>query len=761
MNKSSTIRKIAVIGNYLPRQCGIATFTTDFCTAITSQYPEIQCLAIPVNDIEGGYKYPPEVRFEIEENDLSSYRRAADFLNISDVDVVCLQHEFGIYGGVSGGYILALLRDLKMPVVTVLHTVLQEPSNAQRRVMEELDNLTARFVIMSQKAREFLQGSYSIAGEKIDVIPHGIPDLPFVDPNFYKDNFNVEGKTVLLTFGLLSPNKGIENVLNAMPAIVKAHPNVVYIVLGATHPNILRQHGDMYRISLERLAHANGIEENVIFHNRFVSLAELKEFIGAADLYITPYLSQAQIVSGTLAYSFGSGKAVISTPYWHAAELLAEGRGVLVPFKDPEAIARETIALLSDDARRHGIRKNAYMLGRDMVWSNVAHLFRNSFEQARVKFGVMSRKSSSVKTLDQQELDLPEFKFDHFFRLSDSTGILQHATYSVPNFQEGYCTDDVARALVLTNLLDVLEISPPHVGEIAVTCTSFLQYALNQSRKRFRNFMGFDRVWREEVGSEDSHGRAIWALGTCIGRSPDVNLQMMCNQLFEEALPVVQEFSSPRSWAFALIGIHEYFRRLSGDRLVNHIRDALTNKLMALFRSTASDSWPWFEDSVTYVNAKLPHALLLSGRWTNNGEAFEIGLRALRWLLEIQTTPEGYFRPIGSNGFYVRNTERQAHFDQQPIEAYSMMSACLEAFLATQDKFWYRQARVIFEWFLGRNDLGAEIYDAKTGGCRDALHVDRVNLNQGAESTLAFLLSLAEMRIVREGLASFAKPIYT
>src|SRR5271168_326459 len=454
--EGSKIRKIAFVGDHLPRKCGIATFTSDLLASVATAYPQSECLAVSVNDIPDGYDYPEVVRFEIEEQDLSSYLRAADFLNISNVDMVCLQHEFGIFGGPAGGHILAFLRELRMPVVTTLHTVLREPRADQRRVMEELISLSTRVVVMTERGREMLQDIYEAPPNKIDLIAHGIPDVGFVDPTYFKDQFGVEGRVVLLTFGLLSPNKGIEYVLNALPDILAEFSNVVYIVLGATHPNELREHGEAYRLSLEILAKKNKIEKNVIFYNQFVDLENLTEFIGAADLYITPYLNEAQITSGTLAYSFGAGKAVVSTPYWHAAELLADDRGVLVPFGDSTAMATEVIGLLRDDTRRHAIRKSAYRIGRDMVWSNTAQMYMRSFECARLEVAAVTRKSVRAKTLDQKPRELPELKLNHLSRMTDSTGVFQHAVFGVPNFSEGYCTDDNARAFILALQLDEL-----------------------------------------------------------------------------------------------------------------------------------------------------------------------------------------------------------------------------------------------------------------------------------------------------------------
>jgi glycosyltransferase involved in cell wall biosynthesis len=758
MKDSSKVRKIAFVGDHLPRKCGIATFTSDLLAAVADAHPQSHCFAVSVNDIKDGYEYPEVVRFEIEEQDLSSYLRAADFLNISNVDIVCLQHEFGIYGGPAGGHILALLRELRMPVVTTLHTVLREPRAEQRRVMQELIALSTRLVVMAERGRQMLQEIYNAPVAKIDLIPHGIPDVGFVDPTYFKDQFGVEGRVVLLTFGLLSPNKGIEHVLNALPQILAEFPDVVYIVLGATHPNELREHGEAYRLSLELLATKNKIEKNVIFYNQFVELENLKEFIGAADLYITPYLNEAQITSGTLAYTFGAGKAVISTPYWHAAELLADDQGVLVPFGDSPAIAREVIGLLRDDTRRHAMRKNAYRLGREMVWNNVARLYMRSFELSRIEGAARSRKSLATKTLDKKPRELPELKLSHLSRMTDSTGIFQHAIFSVPNFTEGYCTDDNARAFILAALLSELGEDPEHVRTMATTYAAFLHHAFDSTTKRFHNHLSFDRRWLDEQGSEDCHARALWALGVGVGRSPYRSFQIMAGQLFVMALPALTEFTSPRAWAFGLIGIHEYLRRLSGDSSVNQTRETLSCWLMELFERTAQPDWRWFEKELSYDNPKLAHALILTGRATGKHAMFERGLEALRWLMELQISEQGYFQPIGTNGFHSRGGTR-AKFDQQPIEAQAMVSACLEAYRATSDVWWYEQAQRAFDWFIGWNDLGLELYTPNTGGCRDGLHVDRVNRNQGAESTLAFLLSLAEMRLAQNMLTSFKELI--
>ena len=749
---ASSIRTIAFLGDYLPRKCGIATFTSDLLGAVAAQHPKSRCFAVPVNDINGCYQYPEVVRFEIEEQVLASYRRAADFLN-ANADVVSLQHEFGIFGGPAGSHLLALLHGLTVPVVTTLHTVLRNPNGDQRRVMQELIAYSTRLVVMTERGQTILQEVYQAPPAKIDLIPHGIPDVPFVAPDHYKGQFGVSGKKVLLTFGLLSPNKGIEHVLHALPDIVAEFPDVVYIVLGATHPNELRTRGEAYRLGLQAIARESNIESHVIFDNRFVELKELTEFIGAADLYITPYLDEAQITSGTLAYAFGAGKAVVSTPYWHAAELLRDQRGALVPFADPGAIAREVSGLLRDETRRNAMSGNAYKLGRAMVWSNTAELYMRSFELARQQRIPAPRQSvtasprtASARTPRPHES--PELNLDHLSRMTDSTGIFQHASFTAPNLAEGYCTDDNARALILAVLLSQLEETPKRVRAFATTYAAFLEHAFDPKTARFHNFLSADRRWLDERGSEDSHGRAIWALGTAVGRSPHWSSQTMAEQLFGRALPAVTAFTSPRAWAFSLIGIHEYLRRMKGDRLAKDVRQDLTRRLVTIFDKVSEPGWTWFEDGLTYDNAKLAHALILSGRATGQKSVYERGIQALRWVVGIQTSQHGQLRPIGSNGFYRRNGIR-ADFDQQPIEAQATVSACLEAYRATADSWWYEQAQCAFDWFLGWNDLGLELYAHQTGGCRDGLHADRSNENQGAESTLAFLLSLAEMRLIQ------------
>jgi glycosyltransferase involved in cell wall biosynthesis len=748
MDSSCNTKNIAFLGDYIPRQCGIATYTADICEAVAATFPETQCIVGSVNDRPEGYEYPERVRFELDEQELESYRRAAHFLNINNVEVISVQHEFGIYGGQAGSHLLAFLRDARKPVVTTLHTVLSDPNHDQRAVMEQLDLLSNRFIVMAERGRDMLSNVYGIVPEKIDLIPHGVIDMPFIDSNFYKDVFGVEGKTVLLTFGLLSPNKGIEYVIDALPAILRRHPNIVYIVLGATHPHLLAREGEAYRRKLERLAEQRGVTKHVIFHNRFVTLEELKEFIGAADIYITPYLNEAQITSGTLAYTFGAGKAVVSTPYWHAQELLAGERGVLVPFRDSEAIAEGVNHFLSNPTLMTAMRKRAWKAGREMIWPVVARRYMESFERARASLSVPSIETQAVRSLDNANFAMPPLKLDHLCKMSDHTGIFQHAIYNVPNYHEGYCTDDNARAFIFTVLLQKLRPARPEIESLSSSYLAFLWYAFDANTCRFRNFMNHHREWIERAGSEDSHARALWAVGTALGRSRNSGHRNLCALLFQRGLPPVARFSSPRAWAFALLAIHEYLRTFSGDRVVNQMRDVLAGQLVGLFRANSSPGWQWFERTATYDNAKLSHALILSGHWTSNGEMLEIGLASLRWLLEAQTAEGGHFAPIGCHGFWSQGSPR-ARFDQQPLEAHAMVSACLEAYAVTRDESWEAAATRCFEWFLGRNDLGQPLYDSTTGGCRDALLQDHLNQNQGAESSLAFYLSLAELTLAR------------
>lgn len=748
MNGSSLLRRIAFVGGYEPRRCGIATFTHDLCEAVSASAP-VACSVVAVNDCAEGYKYPARVCFELQEKDLDSYRRAAEFLNYHNMDVLSVQHEFGIYGGIAGSHILALLKEIRMPAVTTLHTVLQSPNTAQQHVMHELIQRSSRLVVMADKGAQILQNTYGVHETKIDVIPHGIPDIPFLESEGTKAQLGVENRKVLLTFGLLGPGKGIEYVISALPSIAKRHPNVVYIILGATHPHLLAKEGEQYRLGLQRQSEDLGVADLVIFHNRFVTVEDLKEFIKATDIYITPYLHEEQITSGTLAYVYGAGKAVVSTPYWHASELLAGGGGILTPFRDSIAISEAVCKYLDSPSSMESARRQAYERGRQMIWPVVAQHYLNSFQHACSDWKKVPRRSLAEWMKSSLTSELPAIKLEHLSHMSDHTGLFQHAVFNVPDFNHGYCTDDNARAFILCNLLkqEHGNVHGQKIEALATTYLAFLSSAMNRETGRFRNFMNHERRWLEPSGSEDSHGRAMWALGTGAARSQNKGHSRLSANLFLQGLDAVDSFTSPRAWAFILLGIAEFARAFPHHKQVKEIQQHLAFRLIKLWLECATDDWLWFEGSVTYENARLCQALLVSGKTMPHQEGVEAGLTSLRWLVSLQRTQANHFRPIGSNGFYVKGGNR-ADYDQQPVEAQATISACLEAYRVTGDHAWKDEAKRAFDWFLGRNDLGISLYEPSTGGCRDGLHPDRANENQGAESTLAFMLSRAELSAI-------------
>jgi hypothetical protein len=635
-----------------------------------------------------------------------------------------------------------------MPIVTTLHTVLRDPNDEQRRVLEELARLSDRLVVMSRQAVEFLTDIHKIPLSKIAMIHHGVPDVSFVDPSYFKDLFGVEGHRVILTFGLLSPSKGIEYMIDALPAVVRQHPDVVYMVLGATHPHVLRAQGEEYRIMLQRRARERGVRENVIFQNRFVTLPELTEFLGAADLYVTPYLSETQIVSGTLAYALGAGKAVISTPYWYATELLAEGRGTIVPFRDAEALGTAVIDSLDHDAERHAIRKRAYLYGRSMIWKEVARQYLEVFEDVHKKRQSQRRALPSGPVDHQERDEVPELDLRHLRRLTDDTGLLQHAAYSVPMRSHGYCADDVARGLIVAvRGRDWIKEEPESLGALVTTYLSFLEDAFAAERRRFRNFMSYERRWLEEVPSEDAHGRALWGLGIAAATLSEPGQSALSARLFKGGLATVLAFDGLRAQAFTLLGLDAYLRRFGGDSEARRIREQLAEQLFDAFART-TDDWPWPEELVTYASGKLPHALLVAGHTLGHPEMVARGLLVLDFLMDRQRATEGHFSPIGQAGWLGRDGQR-ARYDQQPIEAHAMVEAWLAAWEVTGEERCYHEARLCFDWFLGRNDLQVPLFDSGTGGCSDALTSAGRNQNEGAESTVAWLLSVIAMQEAR------------
>ncbi len=702
------------------------------------------------------YDYPASVALQIKDGNIEDYVRAADFLNAGRFDTVCLQHEFGIFGGEVGAHLLALLSRLTMPVVTTLHTVLPKPTTTQRAVLERIVEASSKVVVMANKAHELLRSVYQVPEDKIEVIAHGIPDVAFVGSEAAKARLGFGGRSVILTFGLLSPNKGIEVMIDAMPSILQRRADAVYVVLGATHPNLVRNHGEAYRESLVVRVRELGIEDHVVFLDQFVDQATLLEFISMCDVYVTPYLNEAQMTSGTLAYSFGLGRPVVSTPYWHARELLADGRGVLIPFGDAAAAGREIAELLTDDTRRQAICKRAYAVSRSMTWERTAQRYMSAFEQAWQGHWLKAFARPDKKAPAPYSPAPPAMQIGHFLSMCDDTGLFQHAVHSVPDRCHGYCVDDNARALLLACALN----NPgerPLPEFLTARFAAFVQHAWNPEAKRFRNFMGFNRTWLEDFGSEDSHGRTLWALGECARNDSSPSRRRWAASLFAEALPAAEAFRSPRAWGFTLLGLDAYCAAIPNDLRARDIRPVLADRLMAILASVETPDWVWFEAGLAYDNARLPQALMLTGLATHTSAYVDAGLRSLHWLMRQQTTSAGLFRPVGTAGFGEQR-QRPRAFDQQPVEAAATIAACLTAWRADGEAEWKAIARLVFAWFSGGNDLSVALVDPETGSCRDGLHPDRANENCGGESVLSYLLSLAEIRQLARSNIESAQP---
>ncbi len=753
-NRAPEINSVAVIGNYLPRRCGIATFTTDLVESLSAETNIVECKAVAINDKRQGYDYPGKVSFEINQDNLEDYRTAAEFLNMNQVDIVCLQHEFGIFGGQSGDHILTLLQELQMPVVTTLHTVLVEPTQKQKIVMEQLVDLSERLVVMSHSAVHILHTLYDIPKEKIVYIPHGIPDIPFIDPIYYKDKFDLLGQKVLLTFGLLSENKGIEYVIQGLPKVVKKFPELTYIVLGATHPDVLKSEGEKYRRKLQQLVQKLDLEDHVIFKNRFVPFEELCDHLAATDLYITPYNNEEQITSGTLAYACGTGKAVISTPYWYAKEMLSDDRGRLVPFKDADAMADSIIELFENSTERHQMRKRAYDFNRNATWEEVASQYSKIFQEVNFSqiHSPKPKDSSRANQSMKNGRKLPPLKLDHLLALTDDTGILQHSKYTIPDRHHGYCTDDNSRALIFAQqackISQINQSDAKQLETLSNRYLSFLLHAYNPDTGRFRNFMSYSRQWLDTDGSEDAHGRALWALGTTVSLSEQNSHLTLGSTLFVQGLSAAETFTSPRAVAFSLIGLDAYLKTFSGDTNARRTGIILSDRLFDQFTANKSEDWPWIENILTYSNGKLPHALILAGKLRERDDMISMGFRSLNWLFKNQTEDD-YLVPVGNHGWYEKHG-RKARFDQQPLEANGLLEACIAAFKVSGEDRWLNRAKTCFNWFLGNNDLNLPLYDSRTGGCRDGLESNKTNENQGAESTLAWLLSLAAMHHISD-----------
>ncbi len=727
-------RRICFVSTYPPKACGIATFTADLRQALLKN--KYQSSIIAVTNEHDSLDYPSEVVFEIGQNRIKDYKLAAEYINFSGVDLVCLQHEFGIFGGSHGRYVMELLLNLQRPIVTTLHTVLRKPNQGLREALLQVADASEHLVVLSNTAASILKEVYGIGENKISMIYHGVPNVPFVDPNYYKDKFKVEGRLVILTFGLMSRNKGIEFMLEALPSVVKAHPEVVYIVLGATHPEVKRREGEEYRLWLKRRVRELNLEDHVIFFDRYVDFEQLCEFIGACDIYVTPYQSKEQIVSGTLSYALGAGKAIISTPYYYAEEILADGKGKLVNFGDVEALSQALVSLIENHALRHRMRKRAYEFGRQMIWQNVgkayAELFDKIISGRRKQVGGLHVKRDTVFVSE-----MAEPRLDHLIRLTDDTGIFQHATYGVPDRRFGYTTDDAARALVVA-LNYYQQFKDERAIELARCYLSFIQYA-QRSDGKFRNFMEYSRNFTDECGSEDTMGRALWGLGKTVSSSPDEKMQVLAKNIFERAIENLI-LEHPRAIAYAICGLDSFLQRYEGAVVVRRLLTKLAEELVDIYRKHSSDDWKWFGDEITYANAKIPHALLLAYRLTQEEKYKQVGMESFNFLIR-QTYRNGYLDFIGNKGWYQRGGQR-AIYGQQPIEAgYTIEAACL-AYEVTGDPFYIEIARAGVEWFLGRNRLGIGLYDFTTGACSDGLDPQGVSMNQGAESVICCLLGL-------------------
>ncbi len=721
--------RIAFVGNALPRRCGIATFTCDLELAMR-HLPEVaQTAIIAMCDPGGQYAFPPQVRWSVAQDDRGGYLAAADFINAQDFDVVCLQHEFGIYGGEAGEYILDLIAAVDAPLVTTLHTVLDQPNDGQRRVIEAIIAASARVVVMARKGRRILIDQYGADPAKILVIPHGIPEVPLVLPQYAKEKLGFAHHRIILTFGLISPNKGIETMIEAMLVVLAMVPDALYVVMGATHPALLRADGEAYRESLRAKVTALGLDGHVVFIDRFVERPELLDHIAMCDVYVTPYLVESQMTSGTLAYSHGLGRPVVSTPYWHAAELLEDGSGLLVPFADPDRLGLAVADLLTDDEARLAMGRKAYVASRAMTWANTASRYGEAFQTVRRPVA----------------LTLPPVDLSHLAVMCDDTGLFQHAVFAVPDRHHGYCIDDNARALLLCCTLGATAASRPLIDTLRPRFAAFLQHGWNPDNGRFRNFLGYDRRWLEEAGSEDSHGRTLWALGRCARYREGGVMAPWASVLFASALHAVAGFTSPRAWAFTLLGLADYCLAHPRDHAAMHIRLDLGERLHQRLLACETGEWVWFEDRLTYDNARLCEALIITGKAVGRDDWTQAGLRALRWLIELQTAPAGYFRPVGSHGFLLVSRAAPMPFDQQPIEACATVAACLAAMSVDASRLWLAEAHKAFAWFTGANDLGLSLIDPLDGSCRDGLHPDRANENRGAESLLAYLLALADM----------------
>jgi len=729
-------KKVVFISSFPPRKCGIATFTSDLIkNSLTAAKGEFEPLVVAMRS-DNELKYAEPVKFEIRQDVKSDYICAADYINFSHIDLVCAQHEFGLFGGEAGDYLSLLLNRLKAPIITTLHTILDDPNEAYRKSLVDVCNASYKIITMNERGVSMLRDIYGISENKIELIPHGIPDLPFVDTSYYKHKFGMEGRRTILTFGLLSRNKGIEVMLNAMPAIIEAEPSIVYIVLGMTHPSVLKHEGESYRFKLQRIVKDLGLQKHVIFHNRFVKEEELHNFLCAADIYATPYLSREQLTSGTLSFAVGSGKAVVSTPYWAAKELLADSRGKLVPFGDSKQMAEAIVEILRNDSLFYSLRRRAYDYGRVRTWPKIGQAYWKLFSAKRLPVLITTKiPLSATETISS--IEVPEPSLAHLKKLTDDTGLLQHARFTIPTREHGYTTDDNARAII-TMTKYYAQYPEPQALQLLDIYLSFIMHAQNNDGT-VRNLMNYDRSWHRKEPESGCLGRVLWAFGTVMAKPPTEAYLSIIKEYFDNSVKHVQKLY-PRGMAYSILGMVEYLRQFPGASDIKREMEIATDGLVAQYEENSDANWQWYEDALTYENAVLPHALFVAGMSFDNKKYLEVAEKTCAFLLD-NTFNEDHFSFIGCNGWYERG-KTKAQFDQQPIEAASTVMMLRAAYDATEKNGFLALQRKAFDWFLGKNDLNMPIYDFKTKGCCDGLMNGGVNANQGAESTLSFLLSL-------------------
>lgn len=728
--------KIAYIATYPPRECGIGTFTKNLFNAMLVDDENGAGLhegfVVAMNDLDLTYEYPEEVKLIIHQENQQDYLQAVKFINLSGADLCILEHEFGILGGQNGVYILPLLHRLEIPLIVTLHTILKAPSYNEKAVLQEICKMAQKVVVMSHKAIEFLISIYKVPESKIVFIEHGVPDIHFSQEKSKKE-FKLESKKLLLTFGFIGRNKGIETVIKALPEVVAKHPNVIYIVLGKTHPNVLRHSGEEYRIFLMRLVNSLQLEDHVIFLNEFINERDLFKYLCASDIYITPYLNEAQITSGTLSYAVGVGSAVISTPYWHAAELLAEGRGRLIDFADFGKLSSTLNELLDNPEELIKLRSNAWDYGRKITWPKIGEKYVALAEKVVKKGRKVIVKKDTVLDL----LVLPPFSLTHINRLTDDTGIIQHAKFGIPNLKEGYCLDDNARALLMV-LMAYRQMKDMRALELSPIYLSYIHYMQNADGT-FRNFLSFSRNFLDEVGSEDSFGRTIWALGYLLGNAPNDAYYQTGRLIFFNASPNFEKMKSIRGIANTMIGMSYYLKsNPSDDAMTERLRN-MAHILLKHYNEDEKHEWNWFESLLAYDNGILPLALLHSAEILNDEKVTKTAIKSMNFLTK-HTLKDNYLSIIGNEKWYKKDGERSV-FAQQPIDAMAMVLMYHQAFHITKDKDYLNKLYTSFLWFLGENDLRMSLYDFETQGCCDGFESYGVNRNQGAESSLSYLIS--------------------